>query len=241
MTKLEHEHTPEAIRERLSEGPDISYLREWVYGAVDGVVTTFAIIAGVTGASLSPVIVVILGLANLIGDGFSMAASAYSSARTDEDIYKRLRTIEQRHIISDPAGEAEEIRQIYAKKGFEGKDLENVVTVITGDRKTWIDVMMQEEYGVGRALKPPLKIGVHTFAAFVACGAVPLLPFVLGLPQAFGWATGLAALTFFAIGSFKSHWAVQSWWRQGLETLAIGMTAAGLAYLIGYGLRAWGL
>ncbi|MEZ5918809.1 MAG: VIT1/CCC1 transporter family protein [Alphaproteobacteria bacterium] len=71
----------ESIAERLKEGPRALHLREWVYGGIDGVVTTFAIVAGVVGANLSPLIVVILGIANLVGDGFSMAAGAYSSAK----------------------------------------------------------------------------------------------------------------------------------------------------------------
>lgn len=236
-----HEHTSEAIKARLSQGPAVSYLREWVYGGIDGVVTTFAIVAGVTGASLSPAIVIILGLANLIGDGFSMAAGAYSSARTDEDSYEHLRAIENRHIRKNPEGEREEIRQIYSQKGFSGDDLEKVVDILSRNRKVWIDVMMQEEYGAGPILKTPLRIGYHTFAAFVLCGTMPLLPFVFGFSNPFIAAIFLSAATFFAIGSFKSKWSIKIWWRSGVETLAIGMAAAGIAFLIGYGLKALGL
>ena len=175
-----HEHTSEAIKARINKGPSISYLREWVYGGIDGVVTTFAIVAGVTGASLSPAIVIVLGLANLIGDGFSMAAGAYSSARTDEDSYEQLRRIENRHIRMNPEGEREEIRQIYSNKGFSGDDLEKLVSVLSQNREAWIDFMMQEEYGASLILKTPLKVGYHTFAAFVLCGAMPLLPFMFG-------------------------------------------------------------
>lgn len=236
-----HEHTTEAIKARLSRGPSISYLREWVYGGIDGVVTTFAIVAGVTGANLSPAIVIILGLANLIGDGFSMAAGAYSSARTDEDSYDQLRAIENSHIGKNPEGEREELRQIYSKKGFGGDELEKVVSIFSQNREVWIDVMMQEEYGVGPVLKTPVKIGYHTFAAFVLCGTMPLVPFVLDLPNPFGTAIFLSAATFFAIGSFKSRWSNKRWWRLGIETLAIGMAAAGLAFLIGHGLKGLGL
>lgn len=232
-----HEHTSEAIKARLSQGPEVSYLREWVYGGIDGVVTTFAIVAGVTGASLSPAIVIILGLANLIGDGFSMAAGAYSSARTDEDRYEHLRATENRHIRKNPEGEREEIRQIFLNKGFSGDDLENVVDIVSHNREAWIDVMMQEEYGVSPAFKTPLKIGYHTFAAFVLCGAMPLLPFAFNLPDPFITGIILSAVTFFAIDSFKSLWSLKSWWWLGVETLVVGMTAAGLAFLIGYGLK----
>ena len=105
----EHQHTPEAIRARLSESPSSPYLKEWVYGGIDGVVTTFAVVAGVVGAGLSPIVIVILGLANLVGDGFSMAAGCYSGTKTDSDNYERLRAIEISHIERYPEGEREEV------------------------------------------------------------------------------------------------------------------------------------
>jgi VIT1/CCC1 family predicted Fe2+/Mn2+ transporter len=86
-------------------------------------------------------------------------------------------------------------------------------------------------------VRSALKAAASTFASFVLCGAVPLLPFVLGAEAGFELAVAMTALVFFAIGSTKSHWSPVSWWRSGLETLAIGLGAAALAYLIGHGLR----
>jgi VIT1/CCC1 family predicted Fe2+/Mn2+ transporter len=237
----EHLHTPGAIKERLNKGPKAHYLKEWVYGGIDGVVTTFAIIAGVIGANLSPAIVVILGVANLIGDGFSMAAGAYSSAKTSIDNYEHLRSIEELHIANNPEGEREEIRQIFSKKGFKGENLDHIIKTITENRQTWVDVMIKEEYGVGQEIKTPLKTGLHTFGAFALCGLMPLLPFILSLPHAFSIALFLSSLTFFAIGSFKSRWSTHHWWGQGLQTMFIGLAAAGLAFYIGYLLRGLGL
>lgn len=237
MLKSDHDHSPEAIAARLSEGPKAHYLREWVYGGIDGVVTTFAIVAGVVGANLSPIIVLILGVANLIGDGFSMAAGAYSAAKAEEDNYARLREIEAGHIKKYPEGEKEEIRQIFAAKGIEGKNLENLVETISGDETLWIDTMMQEEHGISASLHAPINIAIHTFLAFVICGAMPLLPFLVKTPHQAAVSLVLAALTFFAIGSFKSLWSVKPWWREGAGTMAIGLIAAGLAFAIGYGLR----
>ena len=116
----DHEHTPEAIAKRLQKGPGAFYIKEWVYGGIDGVVTTFAVVAGVVGASLSPMIVLILGLANLIADGFSMASGCYSSTKAEIDNYTRLRQREEMHIDKHHAGELEETRQILTAKGFEG-------------------------------------------------------------------------------------------------------------------------
>ena len=241
MPEEDHIHTPEAIKERLEKGPKAHYLKEWVYGGIDGVVTTFAIISGVTGASLSPVVVVILGAANLIGDGFSMAAGAYSGAKTSIDNYEHLKNIEERHIADNPEGEREEIKQIFLAKGFKEKDLEQIVKTITDNRQTWLDVMLREEYGIAQEIKTPLKTGLHTFGAFILCGLMPLLPFILELPNAFMLALILSSLTFFAIGSFKSRWSTHHWWAQGFQTMFIGLTAAGLAYYIGYLLKGLGL
>ncbi|MGH1405759.1 MAG: VIT1/CCC1 transporter family protein [Rhodomicrobiaceae bacterium] len=235
------DHTPEAIKTRLAVGQTDSYLREWVYGGIDGVVTTFAIAAGVVGASLSPKIILILGAANLIGDGFSMAAGCYSATKTENDNYQRLRNREISHIKNYPGGEREEIRQIYAAKGFKNRTLEKIVNTISDDPKLWVDVMMAEEYGLSSRPLSALKTAYHTFFAFFICGAVPLLPFLVKVSEPFLWACILSAFTFFAIGAGKSIWSFKPWWWHGLETTIIGSAAAGMAFTIGYWLRFLGL
>ena len=237
MSLHDHSHSPEAIQARLNEKPKVLYLKEWVYGGIDGVVTTFAIVAAVIGANLSPLIVLILGLANLVGDGFSMAAGAYSSTKAEKDNYKRLREIEVSHIEKYPEGEREETRQIFRTKGFEGEELEQMVEMISRDKDLWIEFMMSEEYGVSKPMYSSGKAALHTFLAFIVCGAMPLVPYVFGIPHAPFVALAAAALTFFAIGSGRSLWSVKSWWREGAETMVIGLTAAGLAFVIGYGLK----
>lgn len=240
---LAADHTPDAIRLRLARGPGSSHLRDYVYGAIDGTVTTFAIVAGVAGADLSSAIVVVLGVANLVGDGFSMAASSFVSARTERQRIDRARRTEEHHINTVPDGEREEVRQVYRAKGFEGEDLERVVAVITSDRKLWVDTMMAEELGLNSRPSDPLKTGVATFVAFVLAGFIPLLFYVvetaspgnLGSPLA--WSAALAGITFFAVGLAKSRFVDQRWYVSGLETLAVGAVAAGLAYLIGWALR----
>lgn len=235
----DHDHSAEAIHERLQAGPKAEYLKEWVYGGIDGVVTTFAIIAGVVGASLSPTVILILGFANLVADGFSMAASAYSAAKADQDNYTRLRKREESHIEKHYDGEIEETRQILIQKGFEADDLENMVEAISRDKDQWIDWMMAEEYGMTSPIHKPIMVAIHTFIAFGICGFMPVLPFALGLDGSIFWAIGFSALTFFLIGSLKSIWSVHSLWREGLFTLSIGMGAALLAYGIGYGLQSY--
>jgi vacuolar iron transporter family protein len=233
---LEHDHSPEAIERRFARGPRINYLRDWVYGGIDGAVTTFAIVAGAIGAELSARVILILGAANLLADGFSMAAANYSGTRTENDDYERLRAMEERHIALDPEGEREEVRQLYHAKGFSGEDLSRMVALVTSRRRHWIDFMLSEEHGLSLAQRSPWKAGASTFAAFLVCGAVPLVPFVFDLSATAALATGMTALVFFMIGSVKSIWSTHSWWRSGAETLTIGMIAAGLAYVIGWAL-----
>ena len=235
--RLEHSHQPSEIARRLREGPRVSYLRDWVYGGIDGTVTTFAIMAGVVGASLSTNVVVILGIANLLADGFSMAAANYTGTKAERDEYQQLRHMEERHVELAPEGEREEIRQIFRAKGFEGEALEAAVGVITDHRERWIDTMMAEEHGMPAVLRSPLKAGIVTFVSFVLCGAVPLLPYAFLLPKPELPSAVMAGITFFAIGSLRSYWSPATWWRTGLETLAIGMLAAGVAYVVGDFLR----
>jgi len=229
----DHSHEPEAVAKRLSEGPRPSYLPDAIYGAIDGTVTTFAILAGAVGASLSPRVIIILGVANLIADGFSMAAGNFTATRTALQRASHLREIEKRHIAEHPEGEEREIRQIYRNKGFTGGALEAITSLITSRRGVWIDTMLAEEYGVAFDGRSPVKAALSTYAGFIAAGSLPLLPFVFGVPNSVAVATTASALAFFIIGSVKSRWSVQPWWASGLETLGIGIVAAGFAYFVG--------
>ena len=234
---MEHAPTVEAIGERLAAGPRHNYLRDWIYGGIDGSVTTFAVVTGVIGASLSPVVIVILGLANLLADGFSMAASNFLGTKAEHDDMRRVAAIEHRHIEDAPEGEREEVRQIFAAKGFEGDDLERVVELITSDRERWVQTMLTEEYGLPLEARSPWMAALSTFSAFALCGLVPLIPFLLGVANAFAISVVLTGAVFFVIGSIKSRWSTLRWWRSGLSTLFVGGIAAALAYAVGMFLR----
>jgi VIT1/CCC1 family predicted Fe2+/Mn2+ transporter len=242
MHRLRADHTPEAIRLRLAEGLDHSYLRDLVYGAIDGAVTTFAVVCGVQGAGMRPGVVVVLGLANLLADGFSMAVSNFLGTRAEQQRGQSLRRSEERHIAQVPEGEREEIRQIFASKGFSGADLEHVVDVITSEKSKWVDTMIKEEFGLPLEGPSPLRAATATFWAFLIVGALPLAAFVanvLGaeLPRPFLTSSVLTALAFFAVGALKSRVVAEHWLRAGVETLLVGGLAACLAYMVGAALR----
>ncbi len=239
-------HEPEAIRRRLSEPPGSRYLRDLIYGAIDGAVMTFAIVAGVAGASLGDSVVVILGLANLFADGFSMAISNYLGIRAERDQRNFARSTEERHVREVPEGEREEVREIFAAKGFEGEDLDRAVEVITSDRDRWVDTMMSDELGYGSDAEEPAKAALATFAAFVIIGSLPLVAFLLNLlspgliDHPFLVSAILTGVGFFGVGIAKSKIVHQAWWKGAIQTLALGGSAAGVAYLIGTALQGVG-
>jgi vacuolar iron transporter family protein len=232
-------HSPRQIAERLDNGPDSIYLKDFIYGAVDGAVTTFAVVAGVAGAGLSASVIIILGFANLLADGFSMAISNYLGTRAENQFREKARQRELDEILKYPQGEAEEIRQIYARKGFDGALLEDVVAVITADNKRWVDTMMQEEHGMALEDHNPLRGGIATFVAFGLVGLIPLLPFLINwlvggtFSQPFLLSSVLTAIAFLIVGAMKARFVNQSMLVSSLETFAIGGVAAGLAYGVG--------
>jgi len=234
---LEHSHSHSAIHDRIHSKNKNSYVSDRILGGIDGAVTTFAIVAGVVGAALEWHVIIILGLANLLADGFSMAASNYSAVKSDADDIKRLWKMEEEHIRDVPEGEREEIRQILIAKGLTGATLEDAVDAICANEQTWIETMLVEEFGVLPESRNPVRAGLSTFSAFLICGAVPLVPYVFEISNPFAWAIGATGVVFFVIGAAKSFWALTPWWRSGLETFVIGMAAAGVSYAVGYWLK----
>ena len=244
LSELRADHTPEAVERRLSRGPQDSYVRDFVYGAIDGAVTTFAVVSGVAGAGLASGIILILGVANLLGDGFSMAASNFLAVRAEGQRRDRLRRLEEAHIAQHPEGEREEIRQIFREKGFIEADLERVVGIITSDRRRWVETMLTEEYGLALRTPSPWRAALATFSAFLLVGAIPLAPFLLewfagGAPNPYLWSTLFTGLAFFFVGALKGRFVEHSWYVSGAESLAVGGAAAGLAYAAGAVLGGW--
>ncbi len=235
-------HTPTAVHQRIATESSPGYLRDFVYGAIDGCVTTFAIVAGVVGAAQSASLIVVLGLANLLADGLSMAVGNYLGTKSEGELLERARRIEERHIDEVPEGEREEIREIFRQKGFEGDLLEQVVEVITADRRQWVNTMLVDEWGLSLTRVRPLRAALVTFAAFVVVGFVPLLVYVVIPTATFSASTTFAASSlttaavFFAVGALKSRITETTWWRGGLETLLMGGAAALVAYGVGAGL-----
>lgn len=240
MEALRQEHLPDRIRQRLAQPPRPSYLADAVLGGIDGCVTTLVIVAGAIGAQFPAAIAIVLGVANLLADGFSMAVSNYQSVKTRDDLLERTRRDEQHHVRHVPEGEIEEIRQIFALKGFSGTNLKNIVEVITADPKRWVDTMLIEEHGLSLTAMKPWKSAFSTFSAFVIVGSVPLLPLLatgLESREILPLSVCLSLLAFFAIGFLKGQLMRSRPWYQGVTTMLSGGAAAALAYGVGAWLR----
>ncbi|MDN3520104.1 VIT1/CCC1 transporter family protein [Halomonas ramblicola] len=234
---LEREHRPEAIRRRLREPAGGQSLPDAILGGIDGCVTTFAVVSGAFGAGFSATVALVLGFANLLADGFSMAISNYEAIQAQREHLEGVRRDEHRHIEAVPEGEREEIRQIFRGKGFEGEVLERVVATICSDRELWVETMLREEHGLQTSGLSPLRSGLVTFLAFLVVGAMPLLPYAVpGLATGVQFLASLAVagLMFFLIGMGKSLVYHRPVLASGLRTLLMGGAAAGLAFLTGH-------
>jgi vacuolar iron transporter family protein len=216
-----------------------AYLPEFVYGGIDGTITTFAVVSGAVGASLDISIIIILGIANLIADGFSMSVGNFFSNKAQRDAYDKFKKQEYWEIENLRESEIEEIREIYAKKGFKDKLLEDVVKVICSDKDVWVDIMMKEELLMIKDDRTPLKTALATFTSFNIMGAVPLLFYVISLwneidyKSLFIYTCIATALSLIIIGIMKSFMNKKNIIGGITETVGLGGIAAILAYFVG--------
>lgn len=216
------------------------YIAEFVYGGIDGSITTFAVVAGAEGANLGISVVIILGLANLIADGFSMSVGNFFSTKAERDSFEKHKQVEYWEIENLREGEIEEIREIYAAKGFKGELLEQVVEVIISNKEVWVDTMMKEELEMVKGEKTPFKTAGVTFLSFLTVGSVPLLSYVfagedltVNDPELFLYSSLLTGVALAIVGSLKSIVNEKNIFIGVLETLLLGGVAAFLAYFVG--------
>ncbi len=214
------------------------YLPEMVYGSIDGIVTTFAVVAGAAGAGLSIQVVLILGIANLVADGLSMSIGSFLSKKSEIDNYNKHLRIENWEIDYLPEVERKEVEDIYRSKGFWGKELEMAVTRITSNRQVWLDTMMTDELGLMKETKSPARAGLFTFSSFLFAGSVPLVAYIITLVNNTGYnpfyvSSSFTLLAFSLIGATKNIVTRAGWFRSIAETVLLGTIAATAAYGLG--------
>jgi VIT1/CCC1 family predicted Fe2+/Mn2+ transporter len=235
-------HTPEAIAASAREehgGAGSQYIGYMVLGGLDGIITTFAVVSGVAGANLGANIVLILGLANLLADGFSMATGTYLSSKSEREYYEKERARESWEVQHFPDGERLELLAIYSKQGYPEADARRMVDVKSRDPKRWVDAMMVEELGLLPDDRTPLRSGLATFLAFVTAGSIPMMVYLVGLLTpispgvAFPVSLAMSAVALFGLGAAKVVVTHRNPLRDGLETLVMGGLAALVAYVVG--------
>lgn len=220
-------------------GASSQYLGEMVYGGLDGIITTFAVVSGVAGAQLGANVVLILGLANLFADGFSMATGSYLSTKSEQEYYDRERQREQWEVEHFPEGERAELLELYLSQGYSQEDTQRMVTIKSSDPKRWVDAMMLEELGMLKDERSPWRNALATLVSFVVAGVVPMLVYLLRLflpipaQIEFPASLVLSGLALFGLGAAKVLVTERTAWKSGLEMLLVGGLAAGVAYLVG--------
>jgi len=209
-------------------------LRDIILGGQDGLVNVLGILLGVAIATNDIRIVLLAGLSATFAESISMAAVAYTSTKAAMEYYEKEKQREINEIETVPEIEKQEIRDIYSKKGFAGKDLELVVERICSDKQNWLEVMMQEELKLEKPEGNPKKAAFVVGASAIAGSFLPLLPFfVLPVKTAIVATIILSAIILFIAGALKSRFTVVGWKRSGTELAIIGIVSAMVGFAIG--------
>jgi predicted membrane protein (TIGR00267 family) len=233
---LEQRHADD-LKYHLLHDPhrQASGLSDIILGGQDGLVNVLGVILGVAAATHDPRIVLVAGLAATFAESVSMGAVAYTSTLADADFFESERAREFRHIVEVPHLEKNEVRDIYARKGFEGELLDHIVETITANEDVWVAVMMSEEHQLSptdrrQAIKSALVVGLSAIVGSL----IPLAPFAL-LPVAHSmWvAVVITALVLFGVGAYKARTTVGHPGKSGLEMAVIGTLSALVGYAVG--------
>jgi len=233
---------PSSEEHHQSEG---GYLKPIIFGGLDGILTAFAIVAGATGGSLSPKVVLILGFSNIFADALSMGVGEFLSSKAENEWILSEREREAWEMTNYPEGEIREMIDIYEERGMNRADAKVVVETMAKYEQFFVDVMMKEEL----ELQVPednhtlgsFKEGVIMFFSFAIFGTFPLLGYIiipicfpnLGPESLFISACVVTWLVLFFMGCVKSLFSVGKWYISGLETLLLGGTCATVAFTIG--------
>lgn len=232
FSKAYKEHTKTESQESLFG----QYIQDIVYGGNDGIVTTFAVVSGAIGANLGVKVVIILGIANMVADGISMGLSNYLSIKSEIDHYNKEEKREYREIEEEPEFEREEVKDIYRKKGFSGAILEQIVAIITKDKKRWVDTMMKEELNLftDRNQKPAFN-GLITFTAFCIFGVIPLTPFIFSIKAEYQFISSIigTVLALTCLGLLRLKVTRERGILGVFEIISVGSICAFVAYIIG--------
>lgn len=208
------------------------YLGDGVYGALDGTVTTFAVMAGAVGAGLPNNVIIILGLANLLADGFSMAVGSYMSETSHLQYLTHQHATKSSYITTHPVQARQIIAKRYRQKGFTDSQLDKIVDTLTQNNQLWTQELLEAEGLTDQSTKP-LITSIVTFGSFVIIGLIPILPLLILPFVNYFTVFIMVGSILFGVGSLRSKFTAISWWRGGLEIMTAGLTASIIAFGVG--------
>ena len=243
-------YTSQTLKKHLLEehkrSPITEYFKEVVYGGIDGIITTFAVVAGFSGAALSNetttqlsfLVVLLFGLANLLADGVSMGLGNFLSVRSDQTLYCGIRAKEQEEIQTNPAHEREETIAILMHKGFSEEDAHTLASIYQKNEQYWVDFMMNHELKIPDPTdENPALTGFATFISFLFFGFIPLVPFiVLGSFEprtVFIISSVGTTLALLLLGLLKWRVTRAPFWASVGEVMLVGGVAATVAFVVG--------
>jgi VIT1/CCC1 family predicted Fe2+/Mn2+ transporter len=213
------------------------WLRPAVFGASDGLVSNFALIAGVAGGAAATgadsTAVVIAGLAGLVAGAASMAAGEYVSVASQSELAEAEIELERRELVSRPEAEQNELAETFQRRGLSEELAGEVARELSRDPVTALEVHVREELGVDvHDLPSPMTAAVSSFLSFSLGALIPLLPYLFGA-ESLAPALVVSFVALFGVGVLVSLVTVRTWLFSGTRQLLLGAVAAGITYLVG--------
>ncbi|WP_031159970.1 VIT1/CCC1 transporter family protein [Streptosporangium roseum] len=217
------------------------WLRPSVFGAMDGLVSNFALIAGVAGGTASTRVIVLAGVAGLAAGAFSMAGGEYVSVASQRELALAEIDVERRELERHPEAEQAELAQLYESRGVDPAVAAEVARQISQDPEKALEVHARAELGVAPDDLPSPRIAaLSSFLSFSVGAILPLLPYLLGVTSLVSSAV-ISCLALFGAGALVSRVTARSWWYSGLRQLVVGVVAAALTFGLGHLLGGSGL
>ncbi|MET8003258.1 VIT1/CCC1 transporter family protein [Nonomuraea glycinis] len=217
------------------------WLRPSVFGAMDGLVSNFALIAGVAGGTANTKVIALAGVAGLAAGAFSMAGGEYVSVASQRELAQAELAVEAGELDRNPEAELEELAQVFIGRGVEPALAAEVARQISRDPEQALEIHAQNELGVEPGDLPSPKVAaVSSFLAFSVGAALPLLPYLFGVVSL--WVSAVVScVALFTAGVIVSTVTARSWWYSGIRQLVVGAVAAALTFALGNAIGASGL
>jgi len=210
------------------------FIRHFIFGAEDGLISTLGFLSGITGAGLSHFTIAIAGVAEVFAAALSMGIGTYLSSKSQTELIKRNIEIEKIHIEKYPQLEKKEVEDFYRKKGFKGIELKHIVNKICSNKKVLLKEMLTSELGIfPKRFENPLKSAVVMFISFIILAMIPLLPFILIGNSPLTYSIIFTLIVLFLVGATKTRLTKRNWFYSGLEMLVLGLVATIVTFYIG--------